>query len=166
MAEFIETIPGHALAIAGGCLIDVYTVLPDPRHLDVIEGLLRQRPRPLSHLVIVSGQALRPPSSSFRQRSVELSERASDRIRCRANVVDVTGLIGATARAVLAGLTLATRTRFPQDVFATIDLACAWIVERDEGVVTNEVLSTWPTLQERALSQHTGRGSSRGEPPG
>jgi hypothetical protein len=155
VVEFLETVPGHGLAIAGGCLIDLYASVPDERHLDVVEGVLARRGAPLSHLIVLSGQGLRPPSSLFRQRAVAISERASDRVRCRANVVDVTGLVGATARAVLAGLTLAERTRFPQQVFATLDEACAWMLSHDDGVVPREVLATVPAIQVRARKSGT-----------
>jgi hypothetical protein len=85
VVEIFETVPGHGLAIAGGCLIDLYATLPDSRHLDVVEAVLSRREAPLSHLIVLSGQGLRPPSSLFRQRAVSISERERDRIRCRAN---------------------------------------------------------------------------------
>lgn len=150
MTRSFDTTPGHAYALAGGCLIDVYATLPDPRHLDDVEAALRAQQAPVAHLILLTGPALRPPPEAFRQRVIEATARVVDRTACRATVIELTGMIGATARAVMAGIFLAERSRFPQTVCGSVDDALEWMVTKAPSLVVAEVRAGIASARVRA----------------
>ncbi len=145
-----ESVAGHAIVLGGGCLVDFYAGQPDSDHLGEVERAFLSLTEPVAYAIVVSGHARKPPDDFFRRRAVQVSERVAGRVRCRATIVEVQGMIGAAVRAIMAGIALAERTSFPQAVFGAENDALAWMAEHTPGFTDVDVRHALKVARERA----------------
>lgn len=77
---------------------------------------------------------LEMPPAEVRQLGAQMLREVAPLIRCSATVVEGDGFMASTARAVLSGIQLLSRTPCPSKLFSTVDDAATWIATYDESL--------------------------------
>jgi hypothetical protein len=97
---------------------------------DLLATLARREPRML--VMAVLGPDTPPPESAVRDTLAKKLAEIGDKVRCVANVVEGQGFRAATMRAVLTGMVLVIRPKYPQMACATIMEGSHFVAEQSE----------------------------------
>jgi hypothetical protein len=121
---------GHAIAVQGGVLITIWS--GEMRAAAVRQAatesrrLTDARPGALSFLnMIVRGTPV--PGEDVRAEFQKMIRQGPGALRCTAIVAEGGGFHGSAVRAVVTGITMVVRPKFPMKVHASVAEAAAWI---------------------------------------
>jgi hypothetical protein len=148
--RIVDTEPGFAIVHAGGAIIDVYAAKPSLGHVEHAGAAIRNEGARRARLVYLSGRSS-PPDDAFRKRAAELLAENRDLITAQATILEVAGIMGAAARSILAGISLLSRSNYPEKVFDSPEAAAAWLASVDPGVDEAAVLAGARAGRARAI---------------
>ena len=134
--QIIATSPYHAVGEWRGHTLAVFDKTPTLQAArDVartVERLASSRPGGSAYLAI-----LRPldrlPDDEIRRVYIDLGGRVNDTLNCIGVTIESEGFAAAGLRALVTGLGLAARTRFPIRCYSSLSETGAWVQSRLSG---------------------------------
>ena len=133
----VEVDANHGKAVLGNMLLAVWrkeTTLPAFQRMDaLIQEILGQHPKGVGVLQAIEKTAV-PPDADTKREFVRNAQQGEGRVVHFSVVHEATGFHAAIVRAIMSGVYMFARPKFPHMVFSSLADAAAWHVQQQRRI--------------------------------
>jgi hypothetical protein len=133
--QFVHRGPGFAAGGFGPLAVSIWESVPTEAHAKQAASVLASVSRSQDHMLVMAvvGRDTPPPDAIVRDIVAREMANVSPNVRGMAQVIEGAGFRAATMRAVLTGMGIVIKPKYPQKVFVTIDEAGEFLASHGEG---------------------------------